>query len=236
MGRPGFARAVMGLIGGAILGVVLFNIIRAVFFGLPVVLGGPGVFFIGFGALFGWLWGIGSFLPQSHEHEGLAHVANGKPSRAVVVMSRAVKGTPGVLRSLRPLIPPLLVAIGVCAALVVILMLLSMNPLAPRAVQTDKPEASAVTPAGSIVIGGEGGLTINKTVFFAILAVVVLGGLAITGLILALIFNLLSRGVAEAKQSPPNPPATEPPLFRLIDFVVTWLNDALDGMRRSVTR
>src|SRR5512141_1551263 len=113
MGRPGFARAVAGLIGGSILAVALFNIIRAVFFGLPIILGGPTVFFGGFGALFGWLWGVGSFLPQSHEHEGLAHAVNGKPGRGALLLSRAVKGTPGVLRSLRPLIPPLLVAIGV---------------------------------------------------------------------------------------------------------------------------
>ncbi len=234
--RPGFFRGVLGFILGLIVGAALITLIRAVM-GMDYFSGATAIF-AGFGALFGWLWGVGTFNPKSHEHGGLQHseYENTRPNRAMVAVRGAVRATPGIVRAVLPLVRPLIVALIVCAITVALFMAVGMAM--QTRVQTDKPEASAVTPQGSIIlpVGGPDGTPVNKTVFFVVLAAVILGMLGGLSIVLALVVNKLSGDVNAAKKAPNNPPQKEPALFRLIDFFVSWLNDLLEGAKHSVTR
>ncbi|GEM_PF-6870786 len=242
--RPGFLRAVLGFVGGFLALPALIGLLRllltAVGFvdpNLPVSTGTV-LTFGGFGGLFGWLWGVGTFNPYSHEHNGMEHLREMKsePTALARLIHRGIRGTPGFIRWLAPFIRPLLVALVVSAVVVAIFMVLGMIPSPLTRVQTDTPTASAVTPAGSIILPIGDGLVVNKTVFFVIIAGAVLITIAIFAVVLALIMNALAPRVVEAKQSPPEPPKTEPALFRLIDFYVSWIGDILEGTRRSISR
>jgi hypothetical protein len=234
MSRPGFLRGIFGFIIGTGIGAALIILIRLVM-GLDTGSTGPIVIFAGFGGLIGWLWGVGSFNPLSHEHNGFAHAHyEKKPNRAMVVMSGAAKRAPDLIRQVLPMVRPLIVALVICAITVAAFMALSM--LLTNRIQTDKVEASAVSPMGQIVFGGEEGVKVNKTVFFLILAAVILGTLGAMSVGLALLFNALNKQVNEVKKEPNSPPQNEPALFRLIDFFVTWVNDILEGTKNSVTR
>ncbi len=243
--RPGFARGVVGFVGGALLLVVLYEIVRALIGGdlpkdMPVDVR-PSVFFAGFGGLFGWLWGVGGFSSHAHEHAGLEHyVRDEKPSRLPMLVSRSVKATPGLVRLIIPLIRPLLIALAICLVVVFVLLLaatvLGSTSVPVVKVQTEKSLASVTTTAGDILLFGPDGPAVNKTVFFVIIVLLVLGILGGMAIALALIVNALSREVQVAKQSPPEPPQEEPPLFRLIDFFVTWINDILEGTKHTVER
>jgi hypothetical protein len=242
--RPGFLRAVLGFVGGFFALPALIGLLRllltAVGFvdpNLPVTTGAA-LMFAGFGGLFGWLWGVGTFNPYSHEHNGMEHLLEMKsePTTLARLIHRGIRGTPGFIRWLAPFIRPLLVALVVSVVVVAIFMVLGMIPSPVNRVQTDTPIASAVTPAGSIILPIGDGLAVNKTVFFVIIAGAVLTTMAIFAIVLALIMNALAPRVIEAKQAPPEPPKTEPALFRLIDFYVSWVGDILEGTRRSISR
>jgi hypothetical protein len=107
-------------------------------------------------------------------------------------------------------------------------------------VTTENKTASTVTPEGFLNLGG---FIINKTVFFIILSVVVLGILGGLAIVLALLVNGLSQQVEEVKQLPAG---TEPPdsplvrfthwMFRLIEFFLKWVDDILEGTKQSVER
>jgi hypothetical protein len=235
MGRPGFLRGIFGFILGAVIGAAIITLIRALM-GLPYFSGSTAIF-SGFGGLFGWLWGVGSFNPLSHEHNGFAHAHyEKKPSRAAIVMRSAAKATPGIVRQILPLVRPLVVALIVCAITVALFM--AVGIVMQNRVQTDKPAASAVTTQGDIMLplGGPDSTPVNKTVFFIIASAISLGLLGGMSVGLALLFNALSKQVNEVKKEPNSPPTEEPALFRLIDFFVTWINDILEGTKRSVTR
>jgi len=235
MGRPGFLRGIFGFILGAVIGAALITLIRALM-GLGYFSGSTAIF-AGFGGLFGWLWGVGSFNPLSHEHEGFAHAHyEKKPSRAVVAMRGAAKATPDFVRQILPLLRPLVVALIVCAITVGLFMVVGM--VLQTRVQTNTPAASAVTPQGDIMLplGGPDSTPVNKTLFFIIAAAIILGTLAAMSIGLELVFNALSKQVNQVKKEPNSPPQQEPALFRLIDFFVTWINDILEGTKRSVTR
>src|SRR5712692_7576465 len=231
--RPGFARAVVGLIIGLILGVALITLIRVLAFNYPFA-SGPAVLFGGFGGLFGWLWGVGSFNPYSHEHHGIEHaIEHPEPTAVDHALEVVRKATPEIAQSTKPFIQPLMLALGVCVAVVVVVMVLGMIPTPLQRVTTETPTASAVTPAGSLNLFG---WIVNKTVFFVILSVVILVTLAVLALILGLVMGALGTQVEKAKKSPDSPPVEEPPLFRLIDFFISWVNDLLEGLRHSVSR
>jgi hypothetical protein len=243
--RPGFLRGVVGFIVGTILLAVLYEIVRAVFaVDLPYPQSvdlRPWVFFAGFGGLFGWLWGVGTFSPYSHEHAGFEHHAHDEqPGRMATLMTRGVKATPGFVRIIIPWIRPLLIALTLCVVVVFVFLLIAAllgSTSAPIVkVQTDKPLASATTIYGDILLFGPDGPAINKTVFFAIIVLLVLGIMGGLAVVIALIMGRLGHEVQVAKQSPPEPPQEEPPLFRLIDFFVTWINDILESTKRTVER
>ncbi len=246
--RPGFGRAVVGFIIGAIIAVIIYLIVR-VLVGLSLEMpanaadaakftGAIAVIAV-LGGFAGWLWGAGGFSPYSHEHDGFAHQLereNGKPSQVSTVGKAAIRNAPNVIRSIIPLIRPLLIALGLCVFVVLIFMILGMIPRL-NVSQTYIAQGSAVTPAGSIYLPfGPDGTPVNKTVFFAILVFLILGALGTLAVVLALLMNVLSVQVNAAKKAPNEPPVEEPKLFRLIDFFVSWLNDMMEGMRRSVTR
>src|SRR5262249_54552224 len=157
------------------------------------------------------------------EHDGFAHAPKG-PSPLLVAGKAAVKRAPDVIRYVVPLFRPLLLALGVVVIMLVIFMVL--GTIAPiHVVTTDHANANVVTPAGDINLPGD--ISVNKTVFFVAVVVFILGNMAILGLILSWIMGLLTREVAVAKKAPNNPLQEEPPMFRLIDFFVTWVNDIM---------
>ncbi len=237
--RPGVQRGVLGFILGIVLGVALITVIRLVMGLAP--LSGAAVLFGGFGGLFGWLWGVGSFNPYSHEHHGIEHaIEANEPTPLAKLLHAARSATPGIREQVKPLIRPMMVALGVCVAAVAIFMVLgivltALNVPIAR-VQTETASASPMTAAGSITLPFGDGVQVNKTVFFVILSVVILGILGGLAIGLALMMNALSAQVEKAKQSPDTPLAEEPPTFRLIDFFLTWVNDILQGTKDSISR
>src|SRR5258706_10868633 len=79
MSQPGITRGLIGFVIGVIGGIIAIAVLRLVL-GLmgalcptfDVLPGSGGLFFFGgFGGLFGWLWGLGSFCKYSHEHNGI---------------------------------------------------------------------------------------------------------------------------------------------------------------------
>jgi hypothetical protein len=230
--RPGAGRGIVGLIIGMIIGVALIAVIRFVM-GLDYS-SGPGVFFAGFGGLFGWLWGVGIFSPYSHEHGGFEHPhEQAEPTPMEKLMHHVREAMPGIRENVRPWIQPLMVALGISALVLALIMLIGFLPSPVQRVTTEQAAASTVTPAGAINLFG---LVINKTIFFIILAVVILGIIGGTAILLALVMNVLSQQVQVAKKSPPEPAQTEPKLFQLIDFFLTWVDDILEGTKHSVLR
>ena len=243
--RPGFIRAVLGFIAGFFALPALIGIFRLLLAGIglidPTVPSSSGTAFMlaGFGGLTGWLWGVGTFNSYSHEHNGMEHLrqVDAKPPVLARVLRAGVRGTPGFIRWLIPFLRPMLIALVVCVVAVGIFMVLGMIPSPFTRVQTDTPIASAVTPAGSIILPiGADGLAVNKTVFFVIIAGGALVSMVVLAVILALIFGALSNNVDKAKKSAPEPLKTEPPLLRLIDFYVSWVGDILEGTRRTISR
>lgn len=252
--RPGFARAVVGLIIGLILGVALITLIRVLAFGYDFA-SGPAAVFGGFGGLFGWLWGVGSFNPYSHEHHGIEHaIEHPEPTAIDHALEAVRKEVPVVAENTKPFIQPLALALGICVAVVIIFMVLGMVPTPLQRVTTENAPASAVTPGGLLNLFGSAnparcvgagaaslpagscGLVINKTLFFVIVAVVLLVTLAILALVTGLLMGALGNQVEKAKKSPDAPPVEEPPMFRLIDFFISWVNDLFEGLRQSVSR
>jgi len=252
--RPGFARAVVGLIIGLILGVALITLIRALVFSYDFA-SGPAVLFGGFGGLFGWLWGVGSFNPYSHEHHGIEHaIEHPEPTAIDHALEAVRKEVPVVAENTKPFLQPLLLALGVCVAVVLVFMALGMIPTPLQRVTTENAAASAVTPEGLLNLFGTAspakcvgagaqslppgscGLVINKTLFFLIVAVVLLVMLAILAIVLGLLMGALGNQVETVKKLPDQPPVEEPQLFRLIDFFISWVNDLFEGLRQSVSR
>jgi hypothetical protein len=241
MGRPGFPRAVFGLIAGLIGGPIILAVIR---FSLSMIgmvnidqgllpSTGANLFFEGFGAMFGWLWGIGTFNPYSHDHGGIPTNLDGKPGLMQIALHKGREAMPGIMVLVRPLIRPLLVALAICLVVTVLLLVIG-TPLGRG--QVLEPNASATTIAGGVTLPIGDGFVVSKFVFFMIIMVLVLGALATMAVVLALVYNKVNHEVIAAKASPDDPPKTEPTLFRLIDFFVTWVQEILDGTKRSVSR
>ncbi len=220
---PGFSRGVIG--------VALISVIRLLM-GLPFA-GGSAAFFGGFGGLFGWLWGVGTFNAASHEHAGMEHLyEHPAPGAATKLRERVNERIPALRATVNPLLSPLGIAIGVVVVIVGLFMVAGF--VLPHREQTYIAEASATTVAGQINLPFD--IKVNKTVFFLITVVAALGTLAVLAIIIALLMNALSKQVQEVKAAPNEPPKEEPLLFRLIDFFVTWVGDILAWTRRSVQR
>jgi len=118
-------------------------------------------------------------------------------------------------------------------------MLLGVANTPLTKVQTENPAANATSLQGNINLpfnDAQGNpMTVNKTVFFFGLVVVILGILGGFALVLTLLMNALGGQVQKAKKSPDEPPKEENGLFRLIDFFVTWIRDILSGTEQSIT-
>jgi len=253
MAHPGITRGLIGFVLGTIGGIVAIAVLRLLL-GLGGLLGptfdllpgsGANLFFAGFGGLFGWLWGLGSFSKYSTEHNGMElALADTTPSPLEKLREVAATAGPNVVAMAKPLIQPLGFALGICVAVLVVIMGagLVLNALGSPMIMvtTENPTASVVTPLGSINLGG---FIINKTVFFVILAVVVLAILGGMAVLMALAVNGLSQQVEEVKKLPAGTPPPDSPLvrftnwaFRLIEFFLKWQNDFLEGVKRSITR
>ena len=245
---PGIGRAIVGLIIGFVAAIAVLAILRI---GLTLagllgqtepILPGSGtiLFFGGFGGLFGWLWGIGSLIPASHEHMGLEHYAAEERVTPIQRILASISSARPQLRTIvAPLYRPLIVAFGVCVIMAIGFMLLGVANTPLTKVQTENPAANATTLQGNINLpfnDAQGNpMTVNKTVFFFGLVVVILGILGGFALVLTLLMNALGGQVQKAKKSPDEPPKEENGLFRLIDFFVTWIRDILSGTEQSIT-
>lgn len=238
--RPGFIRAVIGSIICAVLVAVVYGVVVRPLTGAnadPDVIAagaidhsaGAILMFAGLGAAFGWLWGVGSFSPGASAHEGpnAYYEMNKveKPGAMVVLREFSSKAIPFVLTNTRPMIKPGLIALGICAAIVAALVFVATNPIVPVARrQTYNAVASATVMTG------------DKFIMFVIISAVMLAVLIGTAVGIALLVSVVNREVEVAKKSPNNPPPVPPFFFRLIDFFVSWVNDIVEGTRKSITR
>lgn len=253
MSQPGITRGLVGFLIGAIGLVVVLAILRIIL-GQMGMLGanvdllpssGSVIFFAGFGGLFGWLWGVGSFSKYSTEHHGMELALEDKTPSPIARLSEAARNaTPGIMANVKPMIQPLIQAIGICVVVLLVIMggswLLNLLGSESIRVTTESPTASTVTPAGMLNLGG---FFINKTVFFVILAVIVLGILGGMAIVMALLVNGLSDQVEVAKKLPNGAEPPDSPLvrltnwsFRLIEFFLKWVDDILEGAKHSVER
>src|SRR5258708_27798960 len=151
--RPGFRRAVIGLVIGILVGIALITVVRLIM-GLPFA-SGPAAVFGGFGGAVGWLWGIGSFNSHSMEHNGLEHLPeHPEPGPVGKALEAAAHATPEIVAAPRPLVPALLQGLGITGAVTVVIMVLGfvLLLLGVSKVTTDTPIATTVTPAGQIVL------------------------------------------------------------------------------------
>jgi len=231
-----------------IIGAAIISLIRAVM-GEPFS-SGSAVFFAAFGGLIGWLWGIGSFHKYSHDHHGIEHaITENAPNPLSVTAGRVRQAVPGIMANIRPLIQPLLIASGIAIAIVVLFLITGIilgHEQTNSKVDASKANTNTAkvinqrkladpTALDGVVVFGET-VPINKTVFFVIIVIVVMGLMGGLALGLALLMNSLSRQVEVAKKAPANPAKTEPTVFRLIDFFVSWIGDILEGTKHSMNR
>jgi len=102
---------------------------------------------------------------------------------------------------IKPLIgPAVIVAVLVGSVVAVLLVIGSIFPA--RRIQTDVNEAAATTIAGTVDFLG---LQLPKFLVFLIVAAIILGAVATTGLLFALLFNSLGNGVRSAKAAAAKP-------------------------------
>ncbi len=200
-----------------------------IFFPQPMAAGpnnGATLIFGGLGMAFGGLWGIGAFSPGASAHEGPRYYAaqHVQPNPLIVLARQAFKAAPGIIASVRPLLRPLMVAIGIALAITAVIM--AASTLLPiTRVQTNNVAASASAVTG------------DKFIMFVIVSVVILGAVGTLAVLLALGVNALTRQVGEAKKATAEPVKVEQnKLFRFIDFIVSWVQDILQGTRKSISR
>jgi hypothetical protein len=200
-----------------------------IFFPQPRAAGpnnGATLIFGGLGMAFGALWGIGAFSPGASAHEGPRYYAaqHVQPNPLIVLAKQAFKAAPGIMANVRPLLRPLMVAIGIALAITAVIM--AASTLLPiTRVQTNNVAASASAVTG------------DKFIMFVIVSVVILGAVGTLAVLLALGVNALTRQVGEAKKAAAEPVKVEQnKLFRFIGFIVSWVQDILQGTRKSMSR
>ena len=179
----------------------------------------------GFGATFGFLWGMGAMAPGASAHEGptywAAVEAAQKPRfrvRDAIALVRKV--VPPLVETFRPMLQPIGVAVAVTLGLVFIIFMIATNPIVPVSrLQTTNEAASAAAVTG------------DKLITFIVIAVVVIGAVASLAIGLELLMRYTNREVNTAKEMKPEPIKNPPWPLRLADFVITWINDILSGLR-----
>ncbi len=219
----------------------------------------PGAVFLfgGFALAFGAIWGMGGFRPENQSveaaHEAAHHPQQPKPLKGAF---DAVKFNVALIRFLgnrivpilRPLVGPVIVALGIALLAVVVIMVASS--LGTQRIQTEQTGASAVDVVHGYVPGIDFfGRPVSKFGFFIFLAVLILGGVGSMALGLALIVNALSAQVQIAKKLPAEPldlteagggksPVAGVANFvtRLARFFTDWLGEIASGATRSITR
>src|SRR5258706_8030964 len=137
MSQPGIMRGLIGFVIGVIGGIIAIAVLRLVL-GLMGALGptfdvlpgsGALLFFGGFGGLFGWLWGLGSFSKYSTEHNGMELALEDKtPSPLERLRELTAKATPSIVAMTKPLIQPLGLALGVCVPVAALIMVAGLIP------------------------------------------------------------------------------------------------------------
>jgi hypothetical protein len=172
--------------------------------------GGTMFMLTAFPVAFAGIWGMGGFETKNLTIEANL-AARGEPQPEPVNLG-AFDGVKFHVRlfsflanRIWPVIKPLLGPAVVVTVLVgsVISILVLLGQIAPGTrTQTVEVDAAATTVAGTASFIG---LQLPKFLVFLIVAVIILGGVATTALILALIFNALSNAVSKAKKDPKHP-------------------------------
>lgn len=179
------------------------------------------------GATLGLLWGIGAISPGASAHEGPAYYAAQKPlpepGRQLPALAR--KYIPILVQTFQPFIRPIGIAIGVALVLTVAFVLIGTSPITPLR----RPQTSAAAADALAVTG-------DKFIAFVVVALVIIGAVVGMAVGLALLIRTINSQVTKAKAAPAEPLKQQPPLFRLLNFFLSWLADILGGLGGSVQR
>jgi hypothetical protein len=225
-GIPGAAFSALLIVPGYVTFLVAFP---------PPLGAGPVVgslfMFGGFGAAFGFLWGVGAIAPGASAHEGPTYWADVEASKAPKITVRSTleflrRRIPPIVAFVRPLIQPLAVGLGAALIIVVILTLIATNPI----VRVSRPQTNDAAASALAVTG-------DKLLTFGVLAMVTLGGVAGLAFGLALLMRYANNQVALAKKEK-NAPIEQPPglVWRLMRFFVNWVVDILSGIQKTFQR
>ena len=204
------------LLRGILAGVTAFAFTTCVvmvvryFFGYEPWATGTVFMFAGFPTAFGAIWGMGGFAKQNMTIEANLEAREHPPTQlANIGAFDGVRFNYRVVRFIgdriwpviKPLIgPAVIVAVLVGSVVAVLLVIGSIFPA--RRIQTDVNEAAATTIAGTVDFLG---LQLPKFLVFLIVAAIILGAVATTGLLFALLFNSLGNGVRSAKAAAAKP-------------------------------
>ncbi len=204
----------------------------------------------GFALAFGAIWGMGGFNSdyQTVEtvHAAAEHPhAPGEPLVGGFDAAELGQHTITFLRErilpiVRPLLRYMVLAFGfaLLGIAIVLIVILGASIFGAAHTQTNDTSASAVTPAGYLVGVTIGNQPVSKVAFFALIAVLLLGGIGTIAIGLALLVNALSAQVQIAKKAPDEPldfsptsthhgPLTRAGQFmtRLAHFFTDWAAD-----------
>jgi hypothetical protein len=225
-------RKVVGALIAALL-IVPGYITFLVAFPFPLTAGassGASFMFAAVGMAFGFVWGVGAASPGATAHEGPTYIAavSAKPRPNPVRMARekVIELLPFVRNLILPLIRPLLIALGIAVVISGALLFVATNPIVP----VSRRQTFDAAAAAEIVTG-------EKLLLFIVIAIAILGAVATFAVLMALGINALNKQVNEAKKEKPEPLDTRTvPGSPFAEFLLNWVNDILNVLRRSVTR
>jgi hypothetical protein len=207
--QPGLVR---GLLAGLCAFAFTASVVMVLRFGLGYQpwLGGTMAMLTAFPIAFGAAWGMGGWAKQNMtieaNMEARAHPVTPKPNLGAfdgVKFNEAIFKWLGnrLWPVLKPLVGPAVIVTALVGAFVAVLLV--VGQIAPgKRVQTYLDEAATTTVGGTVDFLG---LQLPKFVVFLIVAALLLGAVATTGLILALIFNALGSAVKSAKTAAKQP-------------------------------
>ncbi len=254
--RPSMGRAFFTAVGGFMLVAVPLMFLRWLLDLVPWNAGATFVFG-GFAAGFAALWGMGSSRrgynlvetagpAVEHDFEAPVEVLGAfNPIALGKNMAHFLRTK--IIPIVRPLLGPLVIALGVAMLGIVVVMVI--GAFGPTVIQTNDTSAAATTPAGYVpgvfLFGGP----VSKLAFFLLIAVLILGGIGTLGIGLALAINALSIEISGAKSMAATPLDFSEQnqkkgfLWHMINFInrlrkffVDWLGDFTGGLLHSISR
>lgn len=233
---PGFFRGIVAMVGAGIVTAIIYAILRLIFVGSFENALGSILALAGFGAAFGFVWGVGGWSPGANDHEGpVAYAAehpDTSPTVPMTILDRTRKFVGWVTPQIIPLLRPLAIALLVVFVITGAILFIAANPIVPVG-----RRQTVITNADAALITGD------KLIPFLIFAVIVIVSLAGFAFTLAILFSYLNRQVEISHKVETTPLPSQSPLMKmwrgirgLTAFFLEWVADIFEGLSKSVTR